>query len=156
MGLLCLSQAQAIIIRHDLEDSRYIVYPEQYPQLFYLHTRFGNKICVATLISPQWAITAGHCIEETPLGEQFAAREPYPVLIDGNTHDITQVVMHPAYAHPQQLEAVDLALIKLDQAVNIQPAALYQEQDELNQVVSFLGWGFQVWAHQAGLLMMVI
>ncbi len=66
IGLMGLSTAQAIIIRHDQSDSSYVVYEQQYPQLFYLYKRFGNKVCVATLISAQWAITAGHCSEENP------------------------------------------------------------------------------------------
>jgi len=142
-GLLALSNAQAIIIRHDQLDSRYVVYAQQYPQLFYLYTRFDNKICVATLISEQWAITAGHCTEETPLAEMMGAGETFQVSLDGEDYSIAELVVHPAYKHPQQVEAVDLALIKLDRPVtNIRPASLYQQMDELDQVVSLVGWGF--------------
>jgi secreted trypsin-like serine protease len=140
--LLGFSQAQAIIIRHDQSDSSYVVYAQQYPQLFYLHTRFDNKICVATLISEQWAITAGHCTEQTPMGEVIQAGGIYPVTIDGTEFAVTELVLHPAYKHPQQMQAVDLALIRLDRPSGITPISLYQETDEREKVVSFLGWGF--------------
>ncbi len=141
--LLGLSPAQAIIIRHDQLDSRYVVYAQQYPQLFYLYTRFNNKICVATLISEQWAITAGHCTEETPLGEMLNAGQAYQVSLDDKDYIVTELVVHPAYKHPRQIEAVDLALIKLDRPVSsIRPVSLYHELDELDKIVSFVGWGF--------------
>ncbi len=142
-GLMSLPTAQAIIIRHDQLDSRYVVYEEQYPQLFYLHTRFGNKICVATLISVQWAITAGHCSEETPLAEMISTGEAFHVKLDNEDYTISELVVHPAYKDPRQVEAVDLALIKLDRPVtSFNPISLYQQLDELGKVVSFVGWGF--------------
>ena len=142
-GLLGLSKAQAIIIRHDQLDSGYVVYAQQYPQLFYLYTRFDNKICVATLISEQWAITAGHCTEETPLGEMMSAGETFHVSLDDEDYSIAELVVHPAYKHPQQMRAVDLALIKLDRPVtSIRPVRLYHQLDELDKVVSLVGWGF--------------
>ena len=141
--LMGLSQTQAIIIRHDQLDSRYVVYAQQYPQLFYLHTRFNNKICIATLISEQWAITAGHCTEETPLGEMMNSGADYSVSLNGEEYTIAELVMHPSYKHPQQTESVDLALIKLDRPVEgISPINLYQGVDEMDKVVSFVGWGF--------------
>lgn len=149
--LLSLAQAQAIIIRHDQLDSRYVVYAQQYPQLFYLHTRFNNKICIATLISEQWAITAGHCTEETPLGEMINSGEQYSVSIDGDEYAVAELVIHPSYKHPQQSESVDLALIKLDRPVlGISPIKLYQDLDEMGKVVSFVGWGYTGMGTQGG------
>ncbi|MDG2091184.1 MAG: trypsin-like serine protease [Gammaproteobacteria bacterium] len=152
IALLGFPQAQAIIIRHDQADSRYVVYAQQYPQLFYLHTRFNNKNCVATLISQQWAITAGHCTEQTPLGEMINIGADYSVSLDGEDYKITELVIHPSYMHPQQSEAVDLALIKLDRPVTgISPIDLYQGVDEMDKVVSFVGWGFTGMGTQGGM-----
>jgi len=143
LGLLILSPAQAIFTRHDQSDSSYVVYAQQYPQLFYLHTRFENKICVATLISQQWAVTAGHCTEETPMGEMVKAGDVYSVSLDGQDYTVAELVLHPSYKHPQQLEAVDLALIKLDRPVTgIRPINLYQGEDEVDKIVSLVGWGY--------------
>src|SRR5690606_14186467 len=34
----------AIVIRHDQADSRYVVADADYPQVFFLHTRYGNRV----------------------------------------------------------------------------------------------------------------
>jgi len=141
--ILGITQAQAIIIRHDRSDAAYVVNEGDFPQLFFLHTRYGNKLCVATLISENWAITAGHCAEQTPLLETMRRGEQYPVIIAGQGNAITELVVHPAFRHPQQRQAVDLALLRLDQAVQgIRPAGLYHETDEKDQVLLLIGWGY--------------
>lgn len=138
-----MAQVQAIIIRHDMADSRYIVNELDFPQLFFLHTRYDNKVCMATLISEQWAITAGHCTVETPLGETLNAGEPYQVSIVGQNYQVEKLVLHPDFLNSQQSKAVDMALIKLDRAVSgIRPIKLYQGSDEQNQILSMIGWGY--------------
>lgn len=143
MGLTVTTPSQAIIIRHDMADSRYLVDELDFPQLFYLHTRYNNKVCMATLIGEQWAITAGHCSVETPLGEVVNAGQVYPVSLLGQDYSVTQLVLHPGFQNPQQSRAVDLALIKLDRPVSgVRPLALYRDADELDRILSIIGWGF--------------
>ena len=58
VGLLLTIPAAAsfgIIIRHDKADISYRVDEANYQQLFFLHTSFDNKVCVATLINSRWA-----------------------------------------------------------------------------------------------------
>ena len=141
--LLCFSQAQAIIIRHDKADSGYVVDDREFPQLFFLHTRFGNKVCVATLISEDWAITAGHCTEQTPIQETIRQGNDYPLTIAGQSYTVSELIVHPAFRHPQQRQAVDLALIRLDRAVEgVVPVALNSELNEKDQILSLIGWGY--------------
>lgn len=138
-----IAQAQAIIIRHDRSDDGYVVSEDDFPQLFFLHTRFGNKLCVATLISEIWAITAGHCSEQTPLRETLGQGREYPLTIAGQAYRVTRLVLHPDFRHPQQRQAVDLALIRLDRPVEgVPPIALYQTPDEKDQILSLIGWGY--------------
>ncbi len=67
----------------------------------------------------------------------------FHVEVDDEDYTISELVVHPAYKHPQQIEAVDLALIKLDRPVaGIRPLSLYNQLDEIDKVVSFVGWGF--------------
>lgn len=135
--------AQAIVIRHDRADSRYIVDAARYPQLFYLHTRFDKRVCMATLIAPQWAITAAHCIHETPLGETLARAETWALEIAGEPYHVTAVSVHPDYRSGALLSGTDLALLRLDSAVpeRIKPVALYREQSEGTLIATLLGWG---------------
>ena len=137
------SASFGIIIRHDKADTRYQEDEENHQQLFFLHTSFDNKICVATLINSHWAITAAHCMEQTPLGETIANNEQYPITVAGTLNQINEIAFHPQYNTGNELENVDLALIRLDQTVeHVKPIALYRDKDESQQVFSLLGWGF--------------
>jgi secreted trypsin-like serine protease len=141
--MLGIAQAHAIIIRHDRSDAAYVVNESDFPQLFFLHTRYDNKLCVATLISELWAITAGHCAEQTPLLDTMTRGEQYPIRIAGQHNAISKLVVHPDFRHPQQRQAVDLALIRLEHVVQgIRPVDLYHDVDEKDQVLSLIGWGY--------------
>lgn len=135
--------AHAIIIRHDRADGRYVIDERDYPQLFSLHRRYGNRVCVATLISPRWAITAAHCLSETPILETVAAGEPWPVTVAGRKNALEALAVHPSWPASTREEGVDLALLRLrDPVEDIEPARLYRETDEAGKVATFLGWGF--------------
>lgn len=141
--LLLPAASQAIIIRHDKADTRYRVDETRYPQLFFLHQGFGNKICMATLIAPHWAITAAHCARETPLAETLALDEAFTVNIGQHAYLVTRLVMHPSSNTGDQMHDVDLALLQLDRDVEgVPPVLLNQDANEADQVLSLLGWGF--------------
>lgn len=134
---------QAIVIRHDKADSKYRVHERAYPQIFFLHSRLGNKICVATVISPVWAITAAHCTEQTPIKQVLDRSEHYPLSIAGKIYNIDGIVTHPDYKHGIQSQSVDLALLHLDKEVTgIKPVQLYTGADEEGRKISILGWGY--------------
>ena len=137
------SSSQAIIIRHDKADSRYRVDESSYPQLFFLHQGFGNKICMATLISPHWAITAAHCTRQTPMLRTLEQQESFSLSIAGKQYEVARLVIHPLNDTADQMHSVDLALIRLDRDVdNVIPVQLNREANESSQEVSLLGWGF--------------
>lgn len=133
----------AIVIRHDRSDRSYVVDAASYPASFHLHTRGGRKVCLATLISPRWALTAGHCVDDTPVRRTVEANERYQVHLNAETYDIVQLVLHPQYSNGSFLQGVDLALVQLDRAVTaVIPVPLNRTQDEVNRVVTLLGWGY--------------
>lgn len=141
--VLPFSASQGIIIRHDKSDFRYRVDEADFPQLFFLHTSFNNKVCVATLISPRWAITAAHCTKETPLLETVSHHEDFYLTVAGHRYRIEQLILHPASDTGDEFTDVDLALFQLDRDVEgVRPASLYRRQDEANQVFSLVGWGY--------------
>lgn len=140
--LFCVP-SHAIVIRHDRADHDYVVDAAQYPALFHLHIRNDRRVCLATLISPRWAITAGHCIDDTPIRSTLAAEESYRVQLNTHTYQIVQIQLHPEYRGGEFLQGVDLALLELDRDVEaVTPVSLNHEQNETSNVAMLLGWGY--------------
>jgi secreted trypsin-like serine protease len=141
LALSATFTVDAIVIRHDTADTRYRAQEADFPQVFSLHTRFNNKVCMATLISPRWALTAAHCLDQTPILETVGRQERYEVRLAERPYRIVEVRVHPDYL-PYELAGTDLALVKLDRDAHVEPLALYRDNNELDQVVSFVGWGY--------------
>lgn len=140
--LLVTVPAAGIVIRHDRSDANYVVDPEHYPQLFHLQERNQRKVCLATLIAPRWAITAGHCIDDTPLRSTLDQGRSYALQVAGNSYAVDQLVVHPDYSNGSLLQGVDLALLRLDQPVaDVVPVALQRAADEMQHVATLVGWG---------------
>lgn len=153
LALLCvvpglvLVPAHAIVIRHDTGYTRHIASEADYPGVFPLAQQGRRKVCVATVIAPQWALTAAHCVAETPLQATLADGATYAVEINRQAHVIDALHLHPGWPgitsthlQPQQ---VDLALVHLATPVSgsavLEP---YRGNGELAQTMTFLGWGF--------------
>lgn len=142
-----ITSVHAIVIRHDTGYSRYVASESMFPAVFWLEQRSMRKVCVATLIDAQWALTAAHCVEETDLRAHIARAGEYAVQIAGVMSGIDKVVMHPNYAFRYQQDhasdEVDLALLHLREPLSMPvPMPLYREQDELDRVATLLGWGY--------------
>lgn len=142
------STASAIVIRHDLDGSKYLVPTSEFPALVDMPGE-GHGV----LIAPQWIVTAAHAVTwQTEIKE---------VLINGVSRDVEHLVIHPGYIKPPQelidqvlttgdatllrvllASSDDIALLKLTQPVtDVSPVALYEGDDELSQIAKIVGKG---------------
>ena len=141
VGLLWAG-ANGIIIRHDTGPARYEIRPSQYPAVFYLERQGRRKVCVATVIHRQWAITAAHCAHETTLANTIENGRRFAVQVGSQTREIDRLIVHPDYNVSPAVD-VDLALVRFREASAIpRPIPLQVENNEFGEVVSLIGWGF--------------
>jgi hypothetical protein len=148
-ALLAVSvNASAIVIRDDVDDSKYRVPASEFPALVDMPGE-GHGV----LIAPQWVITAAHAITW-----QSAINQ---VSIDGISREVERVVIHPGYKSPPQelldqalatwdwtlfrvllSSSDDIALVKLAQAVtDVSPVSMNQSDREFGQIIKIMGKG---------------
>lgn len=140
--------ASAIVIRHDVDDSKYRIPATEFPALVDMPGE-GHGV----LIAPQWVLTAAHTIAGHTVLER--------VVIDGIARDVERVVVHSGYKTvPQELidqamasgEAMlivaflassdDIALVRLTQPVtDVAPVPLHRTGDEPGRIVKIVGKG---------------
>lgn len=125
MGLSMM--ADAIVIRHDVPDTKYAASVADFPPLATLY-KIGAH---GTLIRPQWVVTASHAVFCVMPGDSIKV---------GN-----QVVeVEKRYSHSQyKLDNThDIALLKLKAPISdIKPASTYTGKDELGKQIWFIGVG---------------
>ena len=142
------STADAIVIRHDVDDAKYRITSSEFPALVDMPGE-GH----GSLIAPQWAVTAAHTLPRHAELKQ--------VTINGLPREVERVIIHPGYRTlPQTLidqatasgEAMlivvflassdDIALIKLRQPVtDVASVAAYKRDDEAGQTIKLIGKG---------------
>ncbi|WP_311239397.1 MULTISPECIES: trypsin-like serine protease [unclassified Xanthomonas] len=140
--------ANAVVIRNDVEDSKYRVDRSAFVALADMPGE-GHGV----LIAPKWVVTAAHA---APMEGMDAE-----VTIDGHAYKVARVVVHPGYkrmpdalgqdalktGNPSRIHAFlagsdDIALVELETPVEqIAPVALYRGNDEVTQVAMLVGKG---------------
>jgi secreted trypsin-like serine protease len=144
---LSSSTASAVVIRDDVDDSKYRIPASEFPALVDMPGE-GHGV----LIAPQWVVTVAHAVPPHA-GMQIA--------INGRSRDVERVVVHPGYKKPSQAlldhalatwdwtlfwallsSSDDIALIRLAQPVtDVSPVAIRDGGDEFGQIVKNIGKG---------------
>lgn len=95
----------------------------------------GHGFCTATLIAPDQALTAGHCLFDKTTGARLPTeRIEFRVgWRDGRARAyrrVRRVALHPNYDHGTDLDATkvrnDLALLQLDHALRLPQMTLFE------------------------------
>lgn len=138
---LLATSADAIVTRHDVDDAAYLGNEADYPALASLFTtREGHRDCVATLIDPEWMITAKHCTTGGSIDQQIAEGAFSVMLAEGREVPVSAIVRMPDADGPPLNN--DVALLRLRIPVtDITPIPLYDGSDAVGRVVLFPGWG---------------
>ena len=142
------SAAGAVVIRHDVDDSKYQVPASAFPALVDMSGE-GHGV----LIAPQWVVTAAHAAPMQGMEGE--------VSIGGVQRKVKRVVLYPDYRKPpdelvkeglatgdfSKLHAFlassnDIALVKLASPVtDVTPVPLYRGNKEVGMTVQLVGKG---------------
>lgn len=88
--------------------------PGDWPWQVSLHVQ-GIHVCGGSIITPEWIVTAAHCVEE-PLSSPrywtaFAGILKQSLMFYGSRHQVERVISHPNY--DSKTKNNDIALMKL-------------------------------------------
>lgn len=146
--LVVSSTANAIVIRDDVDDSKYRIMAAEFPALVDMPGE-GHGV----LIAPQWVVTAAHAVTwQTEIKQ---------VVINGVPRDVERLVIHSGYKKPSQAlidqalatwdwtlfivllsSSDDIALIKLTEPVtDVSPVTIHKGSDEFGQTIQIIGKG---------------
>ena len=135
-------QAAPIITRHDVASGSYEIATSDFPAVFFLEQQGPRKVCVATLIHAQWAITAAHCLDETSLKASLESGATFLVQLANETRAIDAFVIHPLYDQASARD-VDLALLRFAAPLPFpRPIVLADGDVSVGQLIHVFGWGY--------------
>ena len=152
-----ISNANAIVFRHDIPAENFIAKESDFPAIFAVYDDGKIKDCVATLVAPTWALTAAHCTAY--LDKEQLANKPHLVKISGSNNEVVNLFYPEQFGGykmvrddegkviditvPKGLNyQYDIALLKLSNPVkNVTPITIYAGKEEKGKDVLFLGWG---------------
>jgi len=119
--------AGAIVMRHDVSESAYLVDDSDYPALIDL---FEPGDCLGTLIRDDAVLTVAHCAVDL--------KRSHTLMVGGVEHGIASIRIHPDYRGFRD----DIAMVFLSEPVEgVEPVEVYRGSDEKGALLTILGRG---------------
>ena len=124
----------AATIRDDQPASSYLdlANNQEYAPVGKFVNSWGYTGC-ATLIAPDWILTAAHNLTAASSGT---------FTINGNSYTSSQLISHPSW-NGNAFNGYDIALVRLSASVaGVAPATLYTGSLEFGETATYVGFGF--------------
>jgi hypothetical protein len=124
-----------VTIRDDEPDSAYqnLAASPEYAPVGTFVSDWGYSSS-ATLIAPDWVLTAAHSLTAASAGT---------FTIDGTAYASTQLIANPGWNNSNPFGGYDFGLVHLSSPViGVTPAALYSGTLDVGQIGTFVGYGF--------------
>jgi hypothetical protein len=133
------------IYRHDVDPKAHeaLAADSAFASVGQILTLDGRTIGSFVLISPEWAVTAAHVMDERTATDVVLA-------LGGERHSIRDIAVHPGYRSDQHAthsdpvfrKGVDAALLRLGRTTTaVRPARLYRGANEVGSDAVLVGFG---------------
>ena len=152
------ARRSAIAAKSELHEPRHIiggreVTPGEWP--FVVRVDTPDKFCTASLIAPNWVLTAAHCLVD----HDGSVTDPDDISVflgydwdkgvcENTREEIAQVIIHPDYYYAGAGFRNDAALVEILQPAPADPVKLLTREEEAQYAPSgttatVIGWGRQ-------------